>query len=331
MEKTPKLSIIVPVYNVEHYVKRCLDSIKNQTFKDYECIIIDDGSKDSSGSICDEYAAMDDRFIVIHQENTGLSGARNAAMKIVRGDYIAFVDSDDWLASNAYSVLFSILEKNNSQIAMCDFMHDGDYATGLENTGIRTYSAKEFTEKILVDEIGSQLWKFIYEKELWAGIESPARRHVQDMMILHEVTNRANLIVTTDQQLYGYNDEREDNITNKKSNIVKNMIDRSLAFIIRTDFCLRNNFSGKVLDNVVNQAIRYAILSFSYDGIYEERYLSDRLTIREYIEDHWVLIKKAVNRRDYLIRAMLIMKCPKLYTKTYNLFFKKRITWNNAK
>lgn len=96
----PKISIIVPVYNVEKYLRKCIDSILNQTFKDFELILIDDGSTDESGKICDEYNLKDNRIKVIHKENGGLSSARNAGLDIAQGEYIGFVDSDDWIESD---------------------------------------------------------------------------------------------------------------------------------------------------------------------------------------------------------------------------------------
>lgn len=97
---TPEISVIVPVYNSEKYLSRCLESIKNQTFSDFECILVDDGSTDKSGIICDEYAKNDKRFVVVHQENKGVSSARNAALDIAKGNYCVFVDSDDWCEKN---------------------------------------------------------------------------------------------------------------------------------------------------------------------------------------------------------------------------------------
>lgn len=112
----PKISIIVPVFKVEKYIHRCLDSIINQTFSDWECILIDDGSPDNSGKICDEYAEKDTRFRVIHQENQGVSAARNAGLDAAKGEWIGFVDSDDWIASEYVEVLTD--NKDNIDILM---------------------------------------------------------------------------------------------------------------------------------------------------------------------------------------------------------------------
>lgn len=112
----PKVSIIIPVYNVAEYLKQCLDSIYSQVKDNYEVILIDDGSSDNSGKICDEYAANDNRIIVIHKENGGLSDARNAGIKIATKEYIYFVDSDDWLAPNAISTLLDFAIENNCEV-----------------------------------------------------------------------------------------------------------------------------------------------------------------------------------------------------------------------
>ncbi len=115
----PIISVIVPVYNVEEYIHRCIDSILAQTFKEFELILVDDGSPDQSGKICDEYALIDSRIKVIHKKNGGLSDARNAGLEVAQGEYIGFVDSDDFIESDMYEKLLEACKENSSQIAMC--------------------------------------------------------------------------------------------------------------------------------------------------------------------------------------------------------------------
>lgn len=117
----PKVSIIVPVYNTEKYLRRCLDSIAAQTFTDWECICVDDGSPDASGAICDEYAAKDSRFVVIHQENGGVSRARNAGLDAARGEWIAFVDSDDWIEPETFALAHEAAAAHNADLVQWDF------------------------------------------------------------------------------------------------------------------------------------------------------------------------------------------------------------------
>lgn len=120
----PKISIIVPVYKVEKYLNRCLDSIIAQTYTDWECILIDDGSPDNSGKICDEYAEKDSRFVVIHQENTGSAEARNIALKNANGEYIICVDSDDWVENNYLEQLYNVASVNDADVVGCNLIRE---------------------------------------------------------------------------------------------------------------------------------------------------------------------------------------------------------------
>ena len=116
----PKLSVIVPIYNVEQYIHKCVDSILNQNFKDFELILVDDGSPDSCGKICDEYAQKDERVKVIHKVNGGLSDARNFGLEKAKGEYVSFIDSDDWVDENIYSESLKYMEENDLDIVCFD-------------------------------------------------------------------------------------------------------------------------------------------------------------------------------------------------------------------
>ena len=120
MEPMPKLSVIVPVYNTEKYLRECIDSILAQTFADFELILVNDGSTDGSGAICDEYAKQDERIRVIHQENGGVTRARKAAMRIAAGSWISFVDSDDWISPDMFAVMLETALSSGAQIVICD-------------------------------------------------------------------------------------------------------------------------------------------------------------------------------------------------------------------
>jgi hypothetical protein len=118
-----KVSVIVPVYNVEKYLKQCLDSIVDQTLEDLEIVLVDDGSVDSSGTICDEYAKKDTRIRVIHKENGGLSDARNAGLKYVTSPYVGFIDSDDYIDLDFYCGLLKQMEADNTSIGVAAIAH----------------------------------------------------------------------------------------------------------------------------------------------------------------------------------------------------------------
>ena len=117
----PLLSIIVPVYNVEKYIERCIKSILNQSFTNFELILVDDGSPDNCGKICDEYKKKDSRIKVIHKKNGGLSDARNAGIERAKGEYIAFVDSDDFINKYMYEILYKNAKKWDADISICNF------------------------------------------------------------------------------------------------------------------------------------------------------------------------------------------------------------------
>lgn len=122
----PEISVIVPVYNVETYLRQCLDSVVGQTFKDLEILLVDDGSTDSSGTICEEYAAIDPRIKVIHQVNQGLAAARQGGLDVASGDYIGFVDSDDWLEPEMYEEMYTAGKGHDADIVFCNVYRNED-------------------------------------------------------------------------------------------------------------------------------------------------------------------------------------------------------------
>ena len=146
----PELSIIVPVYKVEQYLPKCIDSILAQTFSDFELILIDDGSPDRCGRICDEYAAKDSRITVIHQENKGASAARNAGLDLARGEYIGFVDSDDWIEPEMYETMLGKAKEADLDLVICglnNFSESGEHVRSIL-LGSGAYSKNELLKSV---------------------------------------------------------------------------------------------------------------------------------------------------------------------------------------
>lgn len=177
----PKVSIIVPIYNVESYLDRCIQSLLNQTLKEIEIILVDDGSPDNCPAMCDEYAKQDNRIKVIHKKNAGLGYARNSGLEMATGEYVAFVDSDDFVDINMYHALYERAKRDNLDTCYCGFVRH--YATGKnENkTEVRTYTrftGRKGVDSFLLDMVGPEpsyhsdvkymmcVWKAIYSKML---------------------------------------------------------------------------------------------------------------------------------------------------------------------
>lgn len=176
------ISIIVPVYQVEQYLRQCIESILNQTYKQLEILLIDDESADSSGIICEEYAAIDSRIRVFHIPHSGLSAARNKGIEESRGEWIGFVDSDDWLEREMYSSLLSAAEQSGADIAICGFSSTNGKKTKLS---VGTYSSDQAMENLLDSSIGNTVWNKLYRRELFASIHFQEGRNYEDIAIQH--------------------------------------------------------------------------------------------------------------------------------------------------
>lgn len=207
---SPILSIIVPIYNVEPYLRACLDSILNQTFKDYELILIDDGSPDGSGAICDEYAAVDSRIIVIHQKNGGLSSARNSGLDRARGAYITFVDSDDQLrGEDTYEANIHILQQDPSIDALQFPMEI------MEFNGETT--SEEYPDRYIRDrdelfriwsqvfgQVNAVVWNKIFKASLFREIRFPQGRWYEDAYLAPAFINAIQCFFVSGKGCYRY-------------------------------------------------------------------------------------------------------------------------------
>ena len=196
---TPVLSIIVPVYNVEKYLARCIDSILAQTFTDFELILVDDGSTDNSGEICDDYMVMDPRIVVLHKQNGGQSSARNAGLDITRGEYITFVDSDDYISSDCYKGNMDILQ-NDRTIDILEFpiyierkgcvekMLIPDYLEGKH-----LYSKRDFFSFWSNGGLGVRgfVVQNIYKKDLWNSVRFKEKVVFEDCLIQSTLLEKA--------------------------------------------------------------------------------------------------------------------------------------------
>lgn len=218
-----KLSVIVPVYNVERYLRQCLDSILGQTFSDIELIVVDDGSTDQSGRICDEYAEKDSRIVVIHKNNGGLADARNAGLDVISSEYVGFVDSDDWIRPQMYEMLLSCQEKTNAEIVACRihfFSDDGKINEVWPQTELDyIYSRSDFINHFFPDikrSIMPSVCNKIFKKSVFEAIRFPLGRRYEDAYIQLDIYDTAKKIAVINEPLYEYR-KRSGSITDQVS------------------------------------------------------------------------------------------------------------------
>ncbi|MGN0486471.1 MAG: glycosyltransferase family 2 protein [Acutalibacteraceae bacterium] len=204
----PLISVIVPVYNVENYLRECVESILAQHYGNLEIIMVDDGSTDTSGAICDEYAQSDNRVQVIHQENGGLSRARNTGLRACKGEYLLFVDSDDWLECDTVSVLYRLISKHGSQLAIGGYqrVEDGSYRILRKYPGEREGESLLTKQQAMADFFrnGCAAWARLYRREIHDGLYFPDGEINEDEAIVLQILERCETVAVTDQIIYNY-------------------------------------------------------------------------------------------------------------------------------
>lgn len=211
METKPQISVIVPVYKVEPYLQKCIDSILAQTFRDIEVILVDDGSPDNCPAICDAAAEKDERVRVIHQKNGGLSAARNAGLDIARGEWIGFVDSDDYIAPEMYQTLYNTAIKNDAQLALCSYAYV-DIQGGVLCDRRSPIQKEEILDRMqAVDRLGGDrgwyyvtAWNRLYRRELFENIRFPNGKCHEDEYTAHHIFWACERIAVVPEQLYFY-------------------------------------------------------------------------------------------------------------------------------
>lgn len=225
MKNFPLITVVVPIYKVEQFLILCIESIIKQTYKNLEIILVDDGSPDNSGKICDEYAIIDSRIKVIHKTNGGLSEARNVAIDISKGEYITFVDSDDYLEILYIEKLYQAIIHNSSDIAICNFYFYKNTSKNLKVAfhirGNITLTANEALKSLLYQKnIETSAWGKLFKKELWKTTRFPKGKLFEDISTIYKTFLDASRVTIIPDPLYIYR-LRNDSIMGSKFNIKK--------------------------------------------------------------------------------------------------------------
>lgn len=200
----PQISVIVPVYKVEKYIHKCVDSILAQTFTDFELWLVDDGSPDHCGAICDEYAQIDARVKVIHKKNGGLSDARNTALDVMNGKYIFFVDSDDWISEDALEIMYSALERTGAKVAT------GNIVSVREDGTEQVLYSPVQDETVLIGEemlttlLRPNAWNRLYAADLFQKLRYPVGRLYEDVFTYHKILAQIDKMVLVGKNTYYY-------------------------------------------------------------------------------------------------------------------------------
>lgn len=310
------ISIIIPVYNTAKYLERCLDSVLNQTYKNLEIILVDDGSTDESSEMCDSFAVIDSRIKVIHQKHSGVGQARNSGIKIATGDYIAFVDSDDYIEKNMYQKMLEISERESADICVCQWQYqniDGRKVIDINKINSDIFGKKNSVEFARFLYSGSyengvvvSLCNKLYKKELFNKI-SFSFNYAEDECINDKINSNNYSIYVTNESLYIYcqntsslthKEFDEENI--KFLNIINNRIE-----LFKEDYIIRSN--TYVL--YCNLCIEYYYKCKDNGIQFDKKYIKYLLT------NYKCAIKESKCTVKFILRVLCFIISPKLYKK----------------
>ena len=317
--RVPKVSIIVPVYKVEKYLRKCIDSIINQTLKDIEIILVDDGSPDKCGKICDEYAAKDTRIKVIHKENGGLSSARNAGMEVAEGEYIGFVDSDDWIESDMYMTLWQKAKDINADLVNCDYFRNNDrIKTNIQKNIV--YDKKCIDELLTTSNSNKVLWfvwRNIYRRELINdyNIHFMEGNVIEDSPFNLLFLLNCNKICSIDSAFYHYI-ENPDSIMMSKD---QNGLTLKLSRLIKEKIRIYNTFSREELkQDLYNYTISHTLVMLLSNLFMKRLKLNELVTELGRIRNSEMIASSykncnSINSVTYKLKIILYLMKYRLY------------------
>lgn len=290
MEKGKLVSVIVPVYNVENYIKKCLGSILNQSYANLEIILVDDGSKDASGRVCDEYADLDSRVRVYHKENGGLSSARNLGLDHASGEYIIFIDSDDYFAEDAIELLVKYIVKYKADISVGRLKDvDGTYIPDKEvkkhySKGV-VLSSEELMREICLNRItGISACGKLYKKELFENIRYPVGKLYEDVYTTPRIVMQTDRAVFIDRTIYFWV-QRNSSITHKRITEKDLLLFQALDRLVESVDEKYPSLHNDAVVRLVNDTFWMIMMRLVYD----EDYLAKAKKIRKRYRKYWLL------------------------------------------
>jgi len=257
----PKISIIIPVYNAEKYIGKCLDGVLLQTFTDFECILVDDGSPDNCGKICDEYVRKDERVKVIHKKNAGASSARNSGLDIVQGEWICFIDSDDWVENNYLELMYNNAINNNCELSICGMQ-------SIDENGNIAVKSKQFPTILFFDKNSAKKRALISNNYFKLNVccKLIKRKHVhntrfdtdikfyEDALFWFEIIDKIDKVVYDSTVCYNYY-SNSDSVTRQSG-----LTDAAQTAFIAIDKMISMEKNYKVKNKIITNKILFALL-----------------------------------------------------------------------
>ena len=303
MNNEKLISVIIPVYGVEKYISQCLDSVINQSYKNLEIIVVNDGTKDRSAEIAREYAQKDNRIKVYDYENGGLSVARNRGLELAKGEYISFLDSDDWLHPDFYKKLADALETNNADIAKCSFI-EIDTATEkikcFQGSKIKEADFGLYFSKGILWIV---VWNALYKREIVTGVLYPAGVNFEDNYASGMYIFKAGRVVELQDALYYY----RRNLSGLSKEIKKRPFDSLIAISRLKNDLLQLGFTDKRLDYCISLEVYHIIRDRSMSPLYRIKaidkewynYVKDNLNLQRKVLLFYFVHKRKIEILSY--------------------------------
>ena len=325
---SPLISVIVPIYKVENYLRQCLDSIINQTYKNLEIILIDDGSPDNCPQICDDYAKKDNRIRVIHKENGGLSSARNAGLDVCKGEYISFVDSDDIISLYFIEILYKEAIKYDADICECEYVDFIDEPNSDSLNRVLNYktcckTGRDLEIKLLSNAYTQYVvvWNKLYKKNIYNELRFPNGKVHEDEFCTYKAFAKSNNVALVDQPLYYYRN-RQNSITgsgfnNNRRYIIEAYKEKKIFY--NNDKELYN----MVISNYQGILKNYYFLAKNNSKQYKEMLKTIRYELRLNVSEY----KKLQLSKKDITQSLLFSYFPNLYYRLAKLKdrFKNRV------
>ncbi|MBE6959431.1 MAG: glycosyltransferase [Ruminococcaceae bacterium] len=313
----PLISVVVPVYKVEPYLKKCVESILAQTYSNLEIILVDDGSPDNCGKICDELKQKDPRIFVIHKSNGGLSSARNAGIEIARGEYIGFVDSDDTVEPNMYENLYAAIQHDKTTLAVCAVNYVYEDGKVLTKPGLGENAIFNFPEAMIEMNLhrlfDMATWSKLYHRDLFDSLRFPVGKLSEDYYVMFHILDRAQRISYVDTRCYNYL-QRKNSVT--RSNKINH--DHEYAALEQMEYLEKNYPEMNVVGHVAYASAALTV----YDS-----YLKNKVRCPKEKLDHFKTVVR--ENQEYIKQADFLPKSKQiqfslfgLSTVLYNIVFK---------